>query len=77
MAHYQAMVNELCIGPCIAIEVSGKQEVVQTFRALAGHPDPEVAQNVAPKSLRALFGTDKIHCGVMASTLPEDGPLEV
>lgn len=75
---YQSMVTELCSGPCIALEVTGKGEETPTkFRELCGPADPEIARHLRPKTLRAMFGKDKIQNAVHCSDLPEDGVLEV
>jgi nucleoside-diphosphate kinase len=36
----------------------------------------EIARALRPKSLRALFGSDKIKNAVHCTDLPEDGTLE-
>ncbi|EDO34502.1 predicted protein, partial [Nematostella vectensis] len=70
------MVEELCSGPCLAVEVRG-QDVTKTFRDFVGPADPEIARHLRPKSLRAKFGKDKIKNAVHCTDLPEDGLLEV
>lgn len=73
---YSAMVDELCSGSCIAIEVCYPDEP-QAFREFVGPADPEIARHLRPKTLRARFGRDKIKNAVHCTDLPEDGPLEV
>eukprot|EP00163_Fabomonas_tropica_P011610 TRINITY_DN2237_c0_g4_i11.p1 TRINITY_DN2237_c0_g4~~TRINITY_DN2237_c0_g4_i11.p1 ORF type:complete len:152 (-),score=33.92 TRINITY_DN2237_c0_g4_i11:380-835(-) len=73
---YSGMVEQLTSGPVIAIEVRG-ENVVPAFRELAGPSDPEVGRHLRPKSIRALFGSDKIKNAVHCTDLPEDGTLEV
>lgn len=47
------------------------------FRELCGPMDPELARVLRPKSLRAMFGLNKIRNGVHCTDLAEDGSLEV
>lgn len=47
------------------------------FRELCGPMDPELGRVLRPKSLRALFGLNKIRNGVHCTDLAEDGQLEV
>ena len=76
VAEYSGMVQELCSGPCIAMEIKGK-EVHSSFRGFAGPSDPEIARHLRPHSLRAKFGKDKIQNGVHCTDLPDDCTLEV
>ncbi|XP_071085099.1 nucleoside diphosphate kinase homolog 7-like [Haliotis cracherodii] len=73
---YNGMVAELTSGPCIALEVRA-QDAPKTFREMAGPADPEIARHLRPRTLRALFGTDKVRNAVHCTDLPEDGLLEV
>lgn len=76
---YPGMVNELSSGPVIAMEILGKSSNVHTaesFRELCGPMDPEIARQLRPRTLRALFGVNKIQNAVHCTDLPEDGPLE-
>lgn len=50
---------------------------MQEFREFCGPNDPELARHLRPKSLRALFGQDKIKNGIHCTDLPDDGELEV
>nr|KAG5687916.1 hypothetical protein BaRGS_014365 [Batillaria attramentaria] len=77
---YNLIVTELTSGPCIALEVVGNdtsERVVTAFRELAGPADPEIARHLRPRTLRAIFGTDKIKNAVHCTDLAEDGQLEV
>ncbi|XP_067669784.1 nucleoside diphosphate kinase homolog 7-like [Haliotis asinina] len=73
---YNGMVAELTSGPCIALEVRA-QDASNTFREMAGPADPEIARHLRPRTLRALFGSDKVRNAVHCTDLPEDGLLEV
>ncbi|XP_025079362.1 nucleoside diphosphate kinase 7-like isoform X2 [Pomacea canaliculata] len=74
---YNGMVAELTAGACIALEVlSDTQNTVQVFRELAGPADPEIARHLRPRTLRAIFGVDKVKNAVHCTDLPEDGQLE-
>eukprot|EP00002_Diphylleia_rotans_P017562 TRINITY_DN3408_c0_g1_i3.p1 TRINITY_DN3408_c0_g1~~TRINITY_DN3408_c0_g1_i3.p1 ORF type:complete len:395 (+),score=73.98 TRINITY_DN3408_c0_g1_i3:116-1300(+) len=73
---YRAITEMLSSGPVIAMEIRG-EDVVNNFRAFCGPADPEIAKALRPTTLRARFGSDKIHNGVHCTDLPEDGVLEV
>ncbi|XP_076807174.1 nucleoside diphosphate kinase homolog 7-like [Clavelina lepadiformis] len=78
VAEYQSMVNELCNGPCVALEITGKdQDTANRFREFCGPADPEIARHLRPKTIRAMFGKDKIQNAVHCTDLPDDGILEV
>ncbi|CAG2068827.1 unnamed protein product [Timema podura] len=72
------MVNELLLGPCVAIELIHPDGDTHTkFRELTGPRDPEVAKELEPDSLRAKFGWSKVHNAVHCTDLPEDCASEV
>jgi len=73
---YPSMVTEFTSGPCIAMEIRA-QDAARTFREFVGPADPEIARHLRPRTLRALFGKDKIKNAVHCTDLPEDGLLEV
>lgn len=73
--YYNAMVEHLQQGPCIAVEVRG-EGVVQKLRGLCGPSDPEIARHLRPKSLRAMYGQNQVKNAVHCTDLAEDGPLE-
>ncbi|XP_053915838.1 nucleoside diphosphate kinase 7 isoform X1 [Cuculus canorus] len=73
---YTDMVTELCSGPCIAMEII-QPECQKVFRDFCGPSDPEIARHLRPRTLRALFGKNKVQNAVHCTDLPEDGPLEV
>lgn len=76
---FNAMVEELTSGPCLALEVADRDgaDSVEPFRQLAGPMDPELGRVLRPESLRARFGLDKVRNGVHCTDLAEDGALEV
>lgn len=76
VAEYTGMVQELCSGPCIAMEISGNN-AHSAFRELAGPVDPEIARTLRPNTLRAKFGRDKVRNAVHCTDLPDDAGLEV
>ncbi|XP_067849028.1 nucleoside diphosphate kinase 7 isoform X2 [Heptranchias perlo] len=76
VAEYNEMVMELCSGPCLALEFQGN-EIQKSFRECCGPADPEIARHLRPRSLRALFGKNKVQNAVHCTDLPEDGVLEV
>ncbi|CAH1782163.1 unnamed protein product [Owenia fusiformis] len=73
---YNSMVMELTSGPCIALEIRA-QDAPNAFREMVGPADPEIARHLRPRTLRALFGKDKIQNAIHCTDLPEDGLLEV
>jgi nucleoside-diphosphate kinase len=75
---YKEMVNEMVSGPVIALEIrmhpstNSDDNIVDTFRYHAGPWDENMAREVAPESIRGMFG-NLIHC----TDLPKDGIVEV
>ena len=76
LPEYNQIVEEITNGPCVALEVR-QENVVGSFREVCGPHDPEMAKTVRPKSIRAIFGKDKIRNGVHCTDLTEDALLEV
>jgi len=72
---YNAMVEQLSSGACVALELRGR-DVVGVVRDLCGPPDPEIARHIRPDSLRAKFGLNKVKNSLHCTDLPEDGQLE-
>lgn len=73
---YGDMVDELCTGSCYALEVHTENASAKV-RNFCGPSDPDVARHLRPKTLRAMFGNDKIQNAVHVTDLPEDAQLEV
>lgn len=73
---FNGMVEELTLGPCIAMEITG-EDAHAKFRDFVGPSDPEIARHLRSHTLRARFGVDKVKNAVHCTDLPEDGPLEV
>ena len=38
--HCQAMVEEICNGPCVAMEITANEDVATQFREFVGPSDP-------------------------------------
>ncbi|XP_068125905.1 nucleoside diphosphate kinase homolog 7 [Hyperolius riggenbachi] len=76
IAEYTEMLGELCSGPCVAMEIRGP-DAPRSFREFCGPSDPEIARHLRPKTLRALFGKNKVKNAVHCTDLPEDALLEV
>ncbi|KAG2483996.1 hypothetical protein HYH03_017163 [Edaphochlamys debaryana] len=76
---FNAMVEQLTSGPCIALEVADRDgaDAVEPLRQLAGPMDPELGRVLRPESLRARFGLNNVQNGVHCTDLAEDGALEV
>jgi len=76
LPEYFDMVNQLCAGACLVLEVR-QNDAVNSFRKLVGPHDPEVAKHLRPETLRAQFGLDRVRNAIHCTDLPEDGLLEV
>lgn len=76
VAEYASMVDELVTGPVLAVEVSGN-DARSSFRPFCGPADPTVAKHLYPRTLRALFGKNKVQNAVHCTDLAEDIPLEL
>ncbi|KAL7470335.1 hypothetical protein ACHAXS_012072 [Conticribra weissflogii] len=90
---YRDMVDEMCSGPIVAMEIRFKpnslkiinelsaeekqQKVVEEFRDHAGPWDVNVAKELYPKTIRGTFGRDRIRNAVHCTDLPKDGIIEV
>jgi nucleoside-diphosphate kinase len=68
-------IEHMTTGPCIVMEVR-QENVIGSFRNLAGPLDPEIAKNLRPSTLRARFGVDRAKNAVHCTDLATDGPLE-
>ncbi|XP_033637852.1 nucleoside diphosphate kinase 7-like [Asterias rubens] len=78
VAEFTEMVQELCSGPCFALEITGKgPNTADDFREFVGPADPEIARTLRPNTLRAKFGLNKIKNAIHCTDLPEDCQLEV
>lgn len=78
VGEYLQMVTQLQSGACLAIEIQGQDEDTQPrFRALCGPADPHIGKILRPKTLRALFGTDKVLNAIHCTDLKEDTMLEL
>ena len=51
------MVEELTMGPCIAMELS-MQNSVQSLRSICGPYDPDISRTIRKNTVRALFGNN-------------------
>jgi nucleoside-diphosphate kinase len=71
---YKGMVDELCSGPVLALEIQG---TVENFRQFVGPWDFSSAQNLFPDCLRAKYGNSTIQNAVHCTDLPEDNVNEV
>ncbi|KAH7821318.1 nucleoside-diphosphate kinase [Monocercomonoides exilis] len=72
---FTSKIDEFCTGPCIAIELRG-ENVFSEFRKFCGPYDPAVAKHIEPNSLRAKYGTNRVHNAVHCTDLPDDTELE-
>lgn len=65
----------MTVGPCIALEIR-QEDAVNKFRELCGPHDPELAKTLRPKTIRAVFGQDRVKNAIHCTDLQEDGVLE-
>ncbi|KAG6546965.1 hypothetical protein Mapa_011581 [Marchantia paleacea] len=74
---YYAMTHEMSSGDAIAMELCCKtnpeHNPVKAFREFCGPPDPSLARQLRPSSLRAQFGVNKVKNGIHCTDLSEDG----
>lgn len=74
---YKKSLQELTLGPCVAMELRGEDdEAVSTFRKICGPWDVDFAKELRPKSLRAKFGHDAVRNAVHCTDLKEDAEME-
>uniref|UniRef100_A0A7S3GCI2 DM10 domain-containing protein n=1 Tax=Palpitomonas bilix TaxID=652834 RepID=A0A7S3GCI2_9EUKA len=76
MPEYTRIVDELCLGESLVMEIRS-ENAVETFRALCGPHDPEIGRILRPNTIRAKFGKDKVKNAIHCTDLSEDGNLEV
>ena len=76
LPEYNGMIEHVTTGPVIAMEVR-QNDVVPKIRALVGPHDPDIAKNLRPNTIRALFGRDRVYNAVHCTDLLEDGVSEV
>jgi nucleoside-diphosphate kinase len=76
LPEYASIIEHVTTGPVIAMEIR-QDNAVNALRALVGPHDPEIARQLRPNTLRALFGTDRVKNAVHCTDLTDDGVLEV
>eukprot|EP00579_Thalassiosira_antarctica_P013846 CAMPEP_0201930054 /NCGR_PEP_ID=MMETSP0903-20130614/24346_1 /ASSEMBLY_ACC=CAM_ASM_000552 /TAXON_ID=420261 /ORGANISM="Thalassiosira antarctica, Strain CCMP982" /LENGTH=374 /DNA_ID=CAMNT_0048469017 /DNA_START=45 /DNA_END=1166 /DNA_ORIENTATION=+ len=89
---YSEMVDEMCSGSVVALEVRLKpqllgnpeeggtdrqEEVVERLRAHAGPWDVNMAKELYSDTIRGRFGRDRIRNAIHCTDLPKDGIIEV
>lgn len=78
VGEYLQMVTQLQSGACLALEVQGQEDdIQQKFRLICGPADPHIGKILRPKTLRAVFGVDKIMNAIHCTDLNEDTLLEL
>jgi nucleoside-diphosphate kinase len=68
-------VENLCNGPCVAVEVRAENPV-SGFRELCGPMDPDLARKLRPNTIRAVFGKNIVENAIHCTDLAEDAALE-
>jgi len=79
VSEYQGMCDQLAEGISIALEIvnkGGLEDTVEKFRQFCGPSDPEIARHIRPKTLRAIYGRDKVKNAIHCTDLTEDGLIE-
>lgn len=71
---YSQIVEEITSGPCIALEAR-QNNAVPAMREVCGPHDPEMAKTIRPKSIRSIYGKDKVKNAVHCTDLMEEGLL--
>lgn len=75
LPEFNAISENVSKGPVVIMEIRG-ENAVQNLRHMCGPHDPKIAQCLAPDSLRAQFGVDRVKNAVHCTDLDEDGVLE-
>lgn len=75
LPEYSGMTDQLASGRLVAVELVG-DDAVHRLRQITGPRHVDVAQRIAPDTLRAKHGVDTIRNAVHATDLDEDGVLE-
>jgi thioredoxin domain-containing protein 3 len=73
---YQSLETYFTSGPCLALALS-KEDAVNEWRKLIGPANSILAKETAPKTLRALFGTDNRINAVFGSDSQENAEREL
>ncbi|KAF5301613.1 hypothetical protein FQA39_LY10660 [Lamprigera yunnana] len=77
---FHAMLLSYLDGPLVAFEISANVEGINTyqeFRTFAGPSDSDVARQIRPNSLRAIFGVSKYFNAIHCTDLEDDTKLEL
>lgn len=80
VADYNALLQSLLDGPCVALAIGGRikdQQVQKEFREFCGPSDPDIARQIRPHTVRAIFGCDKYKNGVHCTDLEDDTKFEL
>ena len=72
---FHEQVLQLSSGLCVALELQGAR-AVEGFREVAGPWDVEMAKELRPNTLRALYGVDNVRNAVHCTDLETDGATE-
>ena len=76
LPEYASIIEHVTTGPVIALEIR-QENVVNSLRELVGSHDPEIARQLRPNTIRAMFGLDRVKNAVHCTDLIDDGVLEV
>lgn len=59
LPEYSNLAEHLSVGPSVVLEIR-QEDAVNKFRELCGPYDPEIAKNLRPNTIRALYGIDRV-----------------
>ena len=76
LPEFVPMVEHMTTGPAIVMEIR-QENAVKSLRDLIGPHDPEVSKHLRPKTIRAIYGIDRVKNAAHCTDLDEDGILEV
>jgi nucleoside-diphosphate kinase len=79
MPNFKDMVSDLCLGPILVLEIKQPQNrsnVVNDFRDFVGPWDVEMAAELKPGCIRAMFGKSRTENAVHCTDLADDGAQE-
>ena len=65
------------MGPCIAMEIKAKDNVLESFRSLCGPYDPEISRTIRKDTIRAKYGINIAQNAIHCTDLEDDGEIEV
>ncbi|XKL60584.1 hypothetical protein PGB90_007641 [Kerria lacca] len=74
LPEYQDMIQELCSGPCVALEVKNEsgEEIYAEFRKFVGPLNADIAKIIRPDTVRGRFGKTNVQNSLHVTDLIDD-----